>query len=504
MSDNESGDFSGRPSHGAAPVDTTHPESTEHQSKGTLTFLPLLALVVGSMIGGGIFNLSRDVAETTAPGPAMIGWFITAVGMCCLALCFQTLANRRPDLDAGVYAYARALFGRLVGFLSSWGYWFSAWVGNIAYFVLLFGTLSLWFKGFGSGTTWTAIIAASVLLWALHLLVIRGVRQAAIVNTISTIAKLVPIFLFIVIMIFAFNFELFTGDFWGTESGLGSIFSQTRGMMLVTVWVFIGIEGASIYSARAKHRRDVGKATVVGFILVLVLLMLVNLLSHGVLQQAQISGMAEPAMAGILESVIGRPGTIIVSVGLVISLFGALLAWILIPVEIMQVAGEDGTMPKVFGKLNEQGSPSAALWLTSVCMQVTLILTGFMGEGVYKSMISLASALILVPYLLSALYATYLAFTKSTYENDPSSRSRDLVLGVIASIYGVWLLYGAGLNYLLLAALLYAPGLIIHAWARRERGEKVFNSTAEMVLAGLLVVAAIVAGVMLSTGAIEL
>ncbi len=476
----------------------------QDQAKGTLTFMPLLALVVGSMVGGGIFNLSRDVAETTAPGPAMIGWLITAIGMCCLALSFQNLANRRPDLDAGVYAYAKALFGRLVGFLSAWGYWFSAWVGNIGYFVLLFGTLSLWYGGFGSGTTWIAVIAASILLWALHALVLTGVRQAAIINTISTIAKLVPIFLFIIILIFAFNFDIFTGDFWGTESGLGSIFTQTKGMMLVTVWVFIGIEGASIYSARAKNRKDVGKATVGGFALVLILLMLVNLLSHGVLQQAQIAGQDEPAMSGILASVIGHSGAVIVSVGLVISLFGALLAWILIPVEIMQVAGEDGTMPKVLGKLNKHGSPAPALWLTNICMQITLIITGFMGEGVYKTMISLASSLILVPYLLSGMYAAYLAISRKTYENDESSRSKDLILGVIASIYGVWLLYGAGLSYLLVSALLYAPGLLIHAWARIERKEKVFANPAEIILAIVLIVLAVIAAVMWATGAIEI
>ncbi|MDO5710123.1 MAG: basic amino acid/polyamine antiporter [Micrococcales bacterium] len=473
-------------------------------SRGTLTFLPLFALVVGSMVAGGIFNLPQNIAVTTAAGPAIIGWTITAVGMCSLALCFQTLSRRRPDLDAGVYAYARALLGRLVGFLSAWGYWFSAWVGNIAYFVLLFGTLSLWFGAFGSGTTWPSIIAASVLLWLLHTLVLRGVRQAAVVNTIATIAKLVPIVLFIVLTFFGFKYDLFVTDFWGTEGALGSIFSQTKGMMLVTVWVFIGIEGASVYSARAKRRNDVGKATVLGFVAVLALLMLVNLLSLGVMQRAEVAGLSDPSMAGVLESVIGRPGTLIVSIGLIISLVGALLAWLMIPVEIMQIAGEDGTMPKVFGVLNRHGSPSAALWLTSACMQVTLVLTALMGEGVYLALISLSSSLILVPYLLSALYAAYLAATGRSYEQNGRSRRKDLVLGSVATIYGVWLLYAAGPSYLLVSALLYAPGLIVHAWARREHGEQTFANTGEKALAGVLVVVGILALYLWVTGAIAI
>ena len=456
------------------------------------------------MVAGGIFNLPQNIAVTTAAGPAMIGWIITAIGMCALALCFQNLSRRRPDLDAGVYAYARALLGRLVGFLSAWGYWFSAWVGNIAYFVLLFGTMSIWFGGFGSGTTWTAIICASVLLWLLHTLVLRGVRQAAIVNTIATIAKLVPIALFIVLTFVGFKYDLFVTDFWGTDGALGSIFTQTKGMMLVTVWVFIGIEGASVYSARAKRRDDVGRATVFGFVAVLALLMLVNLLSLGVMQRAQVAGLSDPSMAGVLESVIGRPGTLLVSVGLIISLLGALLAWLMIPVEIMQIAGEDGTMPKVFGRLNEHGSPSAALWLTSACMQATLVLTALMGEGVYLALISLSSSLILVPYLLSALYAAYLALTRRGYSDNPRGRTKDLALGVVASVYGVWLLYAAGPSYLLVSALLYAPGLIVHAWARREHGEAVFRNTGERVVAVALVILGVLALYLWATGAISI
>ncbi|MDO5700663.1 MAG: basic amino acid/polyamine antiporter [Bowdeniella nasicola] len=470
-----------------------------------LTFAPLLALVVGSMVGGGIFNLPQNVAETTAAGPAVIGWIITAIGMCCLALVFQNLANRRPDLDAGVYSYAKALFGQLTGFFSAWGYWFSAWVGNIAYFVLLFATLSLWFGGFGDGTTWAAIIGASVLLWLLHGLVLAGVRQAAIINTIATIAKLVPIGLFVILAIYGFKYDLFATDFWGTgDADLGSILDQTRGMMLVTVWVFIGIEGASIYSARAKKRSDVGKATVIGFLAVLALLMLVNLLSFGVMERAAVAGLDDPSMAGVLEHVIGRPGTIIVSVGLVISLFGALLSWIMIPVEIMQVAAEDQTMPKAFAKLNANQSPTTALWFTSACMQIMLVLTAFMGEGVYLSLIYLSSSLILIPYLFATMYAAFLAKTGSEYEGSPGRRKRDLILGVVATVYAIWLLYGAGLVYLLLATMLYAPGLIIHAWARKERGEPVFAGTKELVVSVVVVILGILALVLLINGTISM
>lgn len=133
-----------------------------------LPFAALTALVVGSMIGGGIFSLPAQTAAVAAPGPVLLGWLITGAGMLMLALTFQTLAVRRPEVDGGVYGYARSGFGDFIGFTSAWGYWVSAWVGNVAFFVLLFGSLGYFFPVFGEGTTPAAIAASSVLLWAYH------------------------------------------------------------------------------------------------------------------------------------------------------------------------------------------------------------------------------------------------------------------------------------------------------------------------------------------------
>ena len=149
----------------------------------------LIALVVGSMVGGGIFSLPQNIAASASAGATLIGWLITGVGMLTLAFVFQTLANRKPDLNGGVYAYAKAGFGDYMGFSSAWGYWISAWIGNVSYMVLLFSTLGYFFPVFGEGNTLPAIICASIVLWLLHFLVLRGIREAAFINTITTIAK---------------------------------------------------------------------------------------------------------------------------------------------------------------------------------------------------------------------------------------------------------------------------------------------------------------------------
>src|SRR6185436_12252938 len=266
------------------------------QAPHKLTLAPLIALVVGSMIGGGVFNLPSDMSKGASPGAIIIGWIVTGIGMLTLAFVYQSLAVRKPNLDAGPYAYAKAGFGNFVGFNSAWGYWLSAFLGNVAYAVAIFSALSYFFPVFGDGNNLPSILGASVCLWLIHALVLKGIKQAAFVNVVTTIAKLVPIFLFILIAIIAFNWEKFTLNFWGQgdaqEGGnLGSIIHQVKSTMLVTLWVFIGIEGASVYSARAARRSDVGRATVIGFLGALGLYVLISMLATGILSQPELGAL---------------------------------------------------------------------------------------------------------------------------------------------------------------------------------------------------------------------
>ncbi|GLH37840.1 arginine-ornithine antiporter [Pseudomonas moraviensis] len=463
------------------------------EAPGKLRLGALVALVVGSMIGGGIFSLPQNMAASADVGAVLIGWAITAVGMLTLAFVFQTLANRKPDLDGGVYAYAKAGFGDYMGFSSAWGYWISAWLGNVGYFVLLFSTLGYFFPIFGEGNTPAAVIGASLLLWGVHFLVLRGIKEAAFINLVTTVAKVVPLLLFVLIAIFAFKLDIFTADIWGVKNpDLGSVMNQVRNMMLVTVWVFIGIEGASIFSARAEKRSDVGKATVIGFITVLLFLVLVNVLSLGIMTQPELAKLQNPSMAAVLEHVVGHWGAVLISVGLIISLLGALLSWVLLCAEIMFAAAKDHTMPEFLRKENANHVPVNALWLTNAMVQIFLIITLF-SASTYLSLIYLATSMILVPYLWSAAYALLLAVRGESYEGFAAERRKDLIIGGIALIYAVWLLYAGGVKYLLLSALLYAPGAILFAKAKLELRQPVFTNVEKLIFAAVVVGAVVAA-----------
>ncbi|MGJ7548800.1 arginine-ornithine antiporter [Pseudomonas alloputida] len=462
-------------------------------SSGKLKLGALVALVVGSMIGGGIFSLPQNMAASAGVGAVLIGWAITAVGMLTLAFVFQTLANRKPDLDGGVYAYAKAGFGDYMGFSSAWGYWISAWLGNVGYFVLLFSTLGYFFPIFGEGNTPAAIIGASVLLWAVHFLVLRGIKEAAFINLVTTVAKVVPLVLFALICLFAFKLDIFTADIWAVGTpDLGSVMNQVRNMMLVTVWVFIGIEGASIFSSRAEKRSDVGKATVIGFVTVLLFLVLVNVLSLGIMTQPELAKLQNPSMAAVLEHVVGHWGAVLISVGLIISLLGALLSWVLLCAEIMFAAAKDHTMPEFLRRENANQVPANALWLTNAMVQIFLVITLF-SSSTYLSLIYLATSMILVPYLWSAAYAFLLALRSETYEQALAERKKDLFIGAIALLYAIWLLYAGGVKYLLLSALLYAPGAILFAKAKREVGQPIFTNVEKLIFAAVVIGALVAA-----------
>lgn len=477
--------------------------STPRAATGTLGLLPMTALVIGSMVGGGVFSLPQNMARGASAGAITIGWLITGIGMLALAFVYRSLSTRKPMLDAGPYSYARAGFGNFVGFNSAWGYWLSAWIGNVSYAVLIFGALSYFYAPFGAeGNTWQAIVGASICVWLVHGLVLMGVRQAAIINVITTIAKLGPIFLFIVLAFVAFKMPTFRLDFWGTEAlTLGSITAQVQSTMLVTLWVFIGIEGASVGSGRAADRRDIGRATILGFVTVLLLYLLVSLLSLGVMSQPELAALpAAASMANVLESIVGPWGSVVVRVGLVISVAGAFLSWTLLAAEIPFRAAKEGMLPDFFALENENGAPSGALWITNICVQIVLIVTLY-ANSTYLALFYIASTAILVPYVFSGAYALKLALTGESY-GPREGRGGDIVIGTIATVYGAWLVYAAGPAYLLMCAILYALGIPMFVWARRSHDEHAFTP-AEIVMALGLIGAAGVAAYLMWTGAIS-
>jgi arginine:ornithine antiporter / lysine permease len=471
----------------AAPSETARPSTAVKLSLMTMT-----TMVVGSMVGAGVFSLPRRFASETGVAGALIAWVIAGAGMLMLAFVFQTLAVRKPDLDAGVYAYAKAGFGEYLGFFSAFGYWASACVGNVTYWVLIMSTIGALWPSLGDGDTLLAIAFSSIGLWAFFFFIRRGVKEAAAINKIVTVAKLVPIIVFVILALFYLNPKVFADNFTGTGDG-GSLFHQVRGTMLATVFVFLGVEGASVYSRHAKRRSDVGRATVLGFLGVFAIFASVTIVSYGIMPTSEIAELRQPSMAGVLESAVGTWGKVFVSVGLIVSVLGAYLAWTLMAAEVLFVAAKDEDMPRFLGRSTAADVPVPALLLTTILSQLFLVVTYF-SDDAFNFALDLTSALTLIPFLLAAAYAL-----KLVLNHDATNARRDLVVGVLATIYTAFLLYAAGPKFILVSLIIYAPATALFIIARKEQGRAVFSQR-ELVIFAVSIVGAVIGIISLAAG----
>lgn len=455
----------------------------------TLGILMLTAMVVGGIIGSGIFSLPQNMAEGAGAGAIIIAWIITLFGMFTLTTIFRTLATDFSEVKEGLYGYIKLGFGDYIGFNAAWGYWISAWISCTSYFVILFSALSYFepLHFFGHGNTLEALIASLCILSLIYLLIRQGIYAAAFLNSLITLAKIIPIGVFILCVSLAFKWETFTLDFWGTPA-LGPVFEQVKSTVLYTVWVYLGIESATIYASRAGKSIDVSRATILGFLVTSLLLVAVSLLSLGVVPQHELAAMKNPSMALVLKYAVGDWGAIFINIGLIISISGALLTWVMLASEMLYLSGlgKTHTVPKQFGKLNAKGTPINSLSLTCALIAVLLVIA-HLHEASYNTLIQLSTSMVLIPYLLAALFFFKTALSKQ-------NRKKSFI-GLVGSLYGVWLIYAGGLNYLLLSMLLYSLGIGFYLAARKQRQLSAFTLHWEKFSASLIVLLAVGAGV---------
>jgi arginine:ornithine antiporter/lysine permease len=253
-----------------------------------------------------------------------------------------------------------------------------------------------------------------------------------------------------------------------------------------------------VYSRYAKRREHVGQATVLGFLSVLAVFASVSIVSYGILPRAEIAHLRQPSMAGVLEAAVGGWGAVFVSVGLIISVLGAYLAWTMMAAEVLFVAAKDKDMPRFLQRVNKSDAPTAALVMSTVLIQIMLFVT-LASENAFDFALNMTSALSLIPFVLAAGYAFKLVVTNDSYTARPQGRTKDFCVALVATVYTVFLLYAAGPRYLLFSLIIYAPGSVLFVMARREQHRKLF-SPAELVILVVSVVGAVIGVVALAAG----
>ncbi|QRX64737.1 amino acid permease [Dysgonomonadaceae bacterium zrk40] len=461
----------------------------------------LIFVALGSMIGSGIFNSPRDLISVANPQGTLITWVIGGFGALMLALVFVYLAGRKPELKSGVYAYARDGFGDYMGFNSAWGYWSVGWLGNVSYLALFFKTLND-LLGERALSPLTAFLIGSALLWSFHAILMAGIREGAILNFIVTAAKLIPILLIILLGFALVRSDLFMVENWqrqlASTGGDTTPLMQVKEAMAVVLWCFVGIEAASVLSGRAKSQRTVRLSIIISLLVVLSIYMMLTFIAMSSVPARELAASETPLALVLERTAVGAAGGLVIRLGIMISVLGASISWILLSVETLYTAARDGVLPRVFQKTNRKGTPVNALLMTQCFTQLFLlsILSPRLNET-YLAAITIATTLVLIPYLLSSLYAVKTAFSLRKQES-----SRHLVIALLGTLYSLYVIYAVGIRYLILSVLFYGIGSLLFLRAKREQ-KKQPKPWEWAVIILLLGTSALIAGLLL-TGRITL
>ncbi|WP_414048969.1 amino acid permease [Macrococcus animalis] len=243
--------------------------------------------------------------------------------------------------------------------------------------------------------------------------------------------------------------------------------SQVKSTMMVTVWAFLGVEGAVVFSSRAKHRKDVGKATIIGLVSVLIIYIMITLLAQGVIIQNKIADLESPSMAAVMEHIVGGWGAHFINIGLMISVMGAWLGWSLLSAEVPNLAAKDNIFPEWLGRDNKNSAPVNAMLITFLIIQ-TFFITLLFTDKAYRFAFSLASSAVLLPYAFSAFYQL-----KFSRQNKLSITQK--IIGLIASVYSIWLIIAAGIEFLLLTMMLFFPGIFVYCKVQKKHDRSITN-----------------------------
>jgi len=460
----------------------------------------LVALGIGSMIAGGIFNSPTDLISKANPMSIILAWAIGGFGVLMLAFVFQILSNKKPELKGGVYSYAKAGFGEFIGFNSGWGYWLSGFLGNVAFFTIIFKTINSLLGTGNELSPLVTFILGSILLWAYHYMISKGIRNASVYNAIVTVAKVVPLVLVIIFGLLVFKFGLFSVPNWKTilaaTGDTATLGTQINNAMGTILWCFVGIEAAVVMSTRAENTKIVGKATVISFLITLCLYMLISIIAMGIVPAKELAQAGTPLADVLSRTVLKGAGGVIVKLGLLISVLGALISWVLLTAEIPYVVAADGAMPKWFAKENKAGVPINSLIFSNGITQVFLLFLMIPQlQKAYSMTYTLSTTSILIPYLLSALYGLKVLLQEK-------GNIKEIIISAIAVVYALYVIYAVGLKYLALTAILYAIGGIPFYITKKEKNQK-FTKT-ELVELLAIVILGVFMTVMLVTGRIGL
>ena len=409
-------------------------------------------LVCGNMIGSGVFMLPATLADVSGPLATILAWILTTIGSVLVAISFANLGSKFPE-TGGAYQYVKEAFGEFTGFLSAWLYWNGSWIGNTAILVTLTSYSAAIFPFLNKPIY--SIIYSSVILWAVTILNIVGVKQAGKIQSFTTMFKIAFFTLFIIVAFLNFD-----------KNNMLPLLPENKGLETVslaattTLWAFIGLESATVAAGEIKDpEKNVKRSTIYGLVISAIIYLAISIASMGAMPNEVLAKSTAP-LTDILTRALGSAVGIFISVIVVVSILGTTIGWILATARVSYAAGQDGVFPKIFGKISlKYNTPVYSLVISSILVNI-LLLTNYQKSTVSAfSFITILATLSYLPVYLLSVSAEIMIMLRSEKKMSIGKFIGKSIVPLLAFIYTMWTIYGSGAETVMWGFILMLLGI---------------------------------------------
>lgn len=423
------------------------------------------ALVVGNMIGSGVFMLPASLANIGSI--SIVGWLISGTGAILLALLFSRLSKLVPK-RGGPYQYPKEGFGEFIGFMSGWGYWASVVLTNAAIAMVFAGYMLVFLPQWSDSTLAPTAIGIGA-IWLLTWINSRGVSAGGVMQLVTTILKVIPLFVLAIAGFFFFNADHFSLVNRTGESNLVAIASAIS----LTLFAFLGIESATIPATDDVHKpeKTIPRATIIGTVLTMIVYMISSVSIFGIIPLTEL-GQSSAPMADAAYIVWGKTGRTLIAFGALVSTFGALNGWILIQGQMPLAMAEDNMFPSIFKRLSKRNFPVMGLVVSSAI--ITMVVLANQSKGLvelFKLLILLSTFLVLISYLFSSMAEVLILIKKKN-----AGWKRKLIPAFLISIptfaFSLWAIYGSGLEIVFYGFIALMLGTPFYVWSKIQQSRK--------------------------------
>jgi APA family basic amino acid/polyamine antiporter len=448
-------------------IATTEGGATQPKLKRSMGVWMATALVIGNMVGSGIFLLPASLAAAAGP-MSIVGWLFTGAGALLLAYVFSRLGRAIPQ-TGGPYTYARRAFGDFIGFQTAWGYWIAAWAGNAAIAVAFVGYLAVFWPNLETNNLLAALVGIGV-IWLLTAVNVAGTRESGIVQMVTTVLKFVPLAIIGVIGLFFIKSSNLTPF---APHGTWSAISAAAPL---TLWAFIGLESAAVAAGEVRDpEKNVPRATMFGTLATTVVYIVGTIAVMGIIPAGVLANSTSP-FADAAGVMFGGSWDKVIALVALISTFGALNGWILLQGRVPLAAAEDGLFPPQFARVHgKRNTPVFGLVASSVLVSGLMLMNYTKGlVDAFTFIILLATLTTLVPYAYSAAAQVQLYFSEpELFER--KRFIRDTVIAAFAFAYSVWAITGSGKDIIAKGFILLLAGIPVYVgmkWWQSRQAER--------------------------------